>query len=250
MFEAPDSRPSPAGRALAAATHDRVPVVEAGFGHELSAERLDELLLQESLRWLDEPPGEVLAAAVQDVRARLADVSDEDVLRLVVATERVAAWGQAQQLEAIAELARRPGMNPAGRHALDGRSLTIGEIGPALGLTRHAATRRVDLAEHLAVELPDTLTALREGRIDGQRAQAISDELAATPELDAADRAVIEQDALARSATGSAMPCRRSTLRMRPHGTARPVATGGCTRCRSRTGWVSCGVTCPPKRSR
>jgi hypothetical protein len=60
----------------------------------------------------------------------------------------------------------------------------------------------VDLAEHLTTTLPGTLAALRQGRIDPARAQIISDELAGIPDLAAADRAVIEHDALAAAAMG------------------------------------------------
>jgi hypothetical protein len=161
-----------------------------------------EVVLRSSTDWLADAPGGLLAMAVEDRSGRLGEVTDGELLRLVAATERLASWAQARQLEAIAELARRPVLNPAGRHAMDGRSLTIGEIGPALGLARHSATRRVDLAEHLTTTLPGTLAALRQGRIDPARAQVISDELTGIPDLAAADRAVIEHDALAAAAAG------------------------------------------------
>jgi hypothetical protein len=199
--------------ATAGAGRDGVLAVEPDFGHPPQPEMLDALLLRESVDWLDEAPGGLLAEAVADVRARLGDLSEDDVLRLVIATERLTSWVQATQLDGIAELARRPAMNPQGRHVLEGRSLTIAEIGAPLGLTRHASTRRVDLAEQLSVELPATLVALREGRIDTQRAQAICDELAGNPELDPADRMAIEQDALARAEKGETRPQLRDRIR-------------------------------------
>jgi hypothetical protein len=172
-----------------------------------------EVSLRSTTDWLGDAPGGLLSMAIEDRQGRLADASDDDVLRLITATERLTSWAQAVHLSAVAELARRPVMNPAGRHVLDGRSLTAAEIRTALGLTRHAAERRVDLAERLAVRLPATLAALREGRIDCQRAQTISDELAGTPQLATADRAAIEQEALARAESGATRPQLRDWIR-------------------------------------
>jgi hypothetical protein len=172
-----------------------------------------EVSLRSTTDWLGDAPGGLLSMAIEDRQGRLADASDDDVLRLITATERLTSWAQAVHLSAVAELARRPVMNPAGRHVLDGRSLTAAEIRSALGLTRHAAERRVDLAEHLAVGLPATLAALREGRIDCQRAQTVSDELAVTPQLAAADRAAIEREALARAESGATRPQLRDWIR-------------------------------------
>jgi hypothetical protein len=218
MFELPDSvdwsGDRPAGRSGAGAVME----VVTGFGHD-SRRWVERVLVPAAVERLDEPPGELLAAAIEEVRAGLGEVSDGDVLRLVTAVERQAAWAQSVQVEAIAELSRRPSMNPnareAPREALDGRSLTIAEVGAALGLTRYAAARRVDLAEQLAVSLPATLAALRQGRIDKARAEVIAGELADVPELPAGDRAAIEERALTGALDGALDGAARTTSQLR-----------------------------------
>lgn len=197
MFDGPDDCPPREVHLAGAVARGAGPVIEvvAGSGHDRQR-WIERVLIPQAVEQLDEPPDAALAAAVEDVRDQLGQTADVDLLRLVVAAERLTSWLQAVQSDAIAELARRPSMNPNAREALDGRTLTILEIGAALGLTRHAATRRVDLSEQLAVRFPATLEALRDGRIDRSRAQVITDEIGAVPELPAADRALIEERAL------------------------------------------------------
>lgn len=169
--------------------------VVTGFGHD-SRRWVEQGLVPRAVERLDEPPGDLLASAIEDVGARFGETSDDDLLRLVAAVERQTSWERSVQLEAIAELSRRPSMNPQVREALDGRALTIAEIGAALGLTRCSAARRVDRAEQLTVRFPATLKALRQGRIDKARAEVIAGELGDVPDLHAVDRAAIEERAL------------------------------------------------------
>jgi hypothetical protein len=198
MFELPDSAgpgDSPGERCVPGAGRVVVMEVVTGFGHD-SRRWVEQVLVPQAVERLDGPPGDLLAAAIEDVGARLSETSDHNLLRLVAAAERQTSWEQSVQLDAIAELSRRPSMNPQTREALDERTLTIAEIGAALGLTRYSATRRVDLAEQLTVRFSETLKALREGRIDKARAEVIAAELGDVPDLSAQDRAAIEERAL------------------------------------------------------
>ncbi len=158
---------------------------------------------QESLGW------SAAAAALPDADTlrRLAksepfDLSAAELIDFIVCAERLQSFVQALQISAVAEFAR-PGRcgdvsdlvdmltEKGGRAKLsDGsidvdvlealvqeqtRRLAAAEIAAALRQSSIGAARRVDAALEYADELPATLRALREGRIDKARAWVIAD---------------------------------------------------------------------------
>ena len=109
--------------------------------------------------------------------------TDYDVLELVAAWDKVAAWVSQQQLAAIAEFARRPmalGIDPdialasRSRPGEVARSHPDDEIAARLTTSRAAASHRLDLSLTLAAALPQTRAALSQGRIDLAKAEAIA----------------------------------------------------------------------------
>jgi len=158
---------------------------------------------QESLGW------SAAAAALPDADTlrRMAksepfDLSAAELIDFIVCAERLQSFVQALQISAVAEFAR-PGRcgdvsdlvdmltEKGGRAKLsDGsidvdvlealvqeqtRRLAAAEIAAALRQSSIGAARRVDAALEYADELPATLRALREGRIDKARAWVIAD---------------------------------------------------------------------------
>ena len=127
----------------------------------------------------DLAPGAGLAVLLQDVV--LGSVSSGRVLDVVVAAERLVAWAQSRQAEAVAELARRPEMTPQpgpppGRAVpLDAADVTAAEIAPALRISQPAAASRVAVCRTLVDLLPGTMTALRAGRLDWHRTRLVVD---------------------------------------------------------------------------
>lgn len=138
------------------------------------------------------------------------------VVDVIVAAERLIGHLQAAQLAAIAAFTR-PGraapvdgmldmlhdkIGPSGSrdpavvtaHLDDlGRSLAASEIAAALHQSHAGASARVALAVELVHELPDTLAAVSDGRIDIARARTIADR---TRLLPSADRHRVEADIL------------------------------------------------------
>jgi len=158
---------------------------------------------QESLGW------SAAAAALPDAdtlrrlaKSEPADLSAAELIDFIVCAERLQSFVQALQISAVAEFAR-PGRcgdvsdlvdmltEKGGRAKLsDGsidvdvlealvqeqtRRLAAAEIAAALRQSSIGAARRVDAALEYADELPATLRALREGRIDKARAWVIAD---------------------------------------------------------------------------
>ena len=125
------------------------------------------------------------AAAVALAAVTPADLGDADLVEVMQAWERLAAWVAAGQLAAIAELARRrprdyaehgPGHVDAGDPRVQQISeFAVDEVAAALRLTRLAAGVRVQLAVELDGRLPGTAAALHAGRIDVPRARVIMD---------------------------------------------------------------------------
>ncbi|HEU0213784.1 MAG TPA: DUF222 domain-containing protein [Jiangellaceae bacterium] len=115
---------------------------------------------------------------------------EHDLVERVAAVERVKARGDAAQLRAMAELARRPMFAGCAEHGhgdpAHGVRGAASVVSAELRLSPAAAVARVALACELVAELPATLAELDAGRIDGYRARVIAEQtrpLAPVPEL-------------------------------------------------------------------
>jgi len=181
------------GEALMAATEGRGRVLPAAAlgGHAIMA------------------PGPDLAGWLACCPAAGRD--DAALVNSITAWRKVTSWAQAQELAAVAELARRrgvPGARDASGEDCD-RAADAGDRGPAadagreesdpvaeleagfapnevalaLTLTQGGAEYWMDLAVSLSRRLPATLTALSEGTIDLSRAKLI-DQFTGSLELD------------------------------------------------------------------
>ncbi|MFL6130004.1 MAG: DUF222 domain-containing protein [Mycobacteriales bacterium] len=134
-----------------------------------------------------------------------ADVDDGELVELIRAWERVAAWAAAGQLAVVAELARRrPRSWPdaPGRPVGAGDPLVpqisefaVDELAAALRLSRPAAGARLHVAVELG-RLSATRAALADGEIDLPKARAVVD---AVTVLDAPLAAAVEQHILPRA---------------------------------------------------
>jgi hypothetical protein len=149
---------------------------------------------------------------------------DAALVTSITAWRKVTSWAQAQELAAVAELARRrrvAGAADAGGQDCD-RAVDAGDCGPvadagrgdpdpvaeleagfapnevalALTLTQGGAEYWMDLAVSLTRRLPATLTALGEGAIDLNRAKLIDQY---TGSLDARLAGAVERQVLARA---------------------------------------------------
>jgi hypothetical protein len=115
-------------------------------------------------------PGVALAGCAEDAQARLAGLSDDELIGVLRAWRRQTSWAQARELAAITELARRrpadgmplarPGPPPASVS-----EFTAGEVGLALTLTRRSAGAQLDLALALAAR-SGTAAMLEAGEVD------------------------------------------------------------------------------------
>ena len=122
--------------------------------------------------------GMALAGFADDAQARLAALTDDELIGVLRAWRRQACWAQARELAAVAELARRrpaEGTPPAA--ALGGfpaaiSEFTADEVAMALTLTGRAAGVELDLALDLAAR-PATAAALETGQIDLPRAKIL-----------------------------------------------------------------------------
>jgi hypothetical protein len=108
-----------------------------------------------------------------------------ELVEVLVACARQVAHAEARLLEVLAEFAHRradpwPVADSAStaRHPARGSEFAADEVGAALATSRVAAGHRLVLAVDLVERLPATLTALRAGRIDLQRARVIAEETA------------------------------------------------------------------------
>jgi Domain of unknown function (DUF222) len=122
--------------------------------------------------------GMALAGCADDAHARLAALTDDELIGVLRAWRRQACWAQARELAAVAELARRrpaEGTPPAA--TLGGfpaviSEFTADEVAMALTLTGRAAGVELDLALDLAAR-PATAAALETGQIDLPRAKIL-----------------------------------------------------------------------------
>jgi hypothetical protein len=122
------------------------------------------------------PPGASLAAWLGQAEPTTLD--DAGLVNSIAGWRKVTSWAQAQELAAVAEVARRRGV--ADDPSLDrdpARELEAefvpNEIALALTMTQFAAEYWVSLAVSLSGRLPGTLSALRSGLIDLNRARLI-----------------------------------------------------------------------------
>lgn len=168
--------------------------------------------------WQTLPPGPDLAYEL--TRESLSDMPTGGVVELAQAHARLIAHHEALLSEALAELTSRPEYaKRSGQHEHDPVKAAAWEVSLALGWTPGHADARVRDALALVSELPATLDALHEGRIDAYRARVICDEtapLADQPE----QRADVERAALkvADRKTGPALRTyiKREVLRRAP----------------------------------
>ena len=111
---------------------------------------------------------------------RLAGLDDDELTGVMRAWRRLESWCTAGLLAAAAELARRrpaerAAATPPGEFPAQLSEFISDEIAAALTLSGRAATAYLDLALDLAIRLPRTARALREGVIDHLRARIIAD---------------------------------------------------------------------------
>lgn len=107
-----------------------------------------------------------------------------DLVEVVAAWERVAAWASAQSAAAAARLARTPEMNPAWPDRVGRPSapcLAGTELSLRLGRTVRAATRLVATGRMLSTVLTDTGDALATGLVDRAKADVFAEVLAEVP---------------------------------------------------------------------
>ena len=155
-----------------------LPPSGSGFG---SGEVLDTLV-----------PGPSLAGMTDAVTGdgELGRLDDDELVGVLRAWRRLESWSAAGTLSAVAELARRRPTErtaPAQPGAFPEQisEFLTDEIGAALTLTAQAANGCLDVALDLAIRLPETARALREGRIDYLKARLIAEALRALSDEDA-----------------------------------------------------------------
>ena len=122
------------------------------------------------------PPGPPLAAWLG--QAQPATLDDAGLVNSIAGWRKITSWAQAQELAAVAEVARRrgvtddPGLNRDRSRELEAE-FAPNEIALALTMTQFAAEYWMSLAVSLSSRLPGTLSALRSGLIDLNRARLI-----------------------------------------------------------------------------
>jgi hypothetical protein len=117
-------------------------------------------------------------AAVRD--GRLAGLSDDELIGVLRACQRVESWISANLLTAIAELARRRPAEqtvpaPPGKFPEQISEFVSDEVAAALTLTGRAASDRTALSLDLATRLPATARAHHVGLIDYFKVRLISE---------------------------------------------------------------------------
>lgn len=122
-------------------------------------------------------PGPGLADALDS--ARPGDLSDERLIDAIEGWDRMVAWAQVRQCEAIVELAHRRldrGVTLAGQSPWSEQinEFAIDELACVLHLTRVGAQRRLEAAIDLA-GLPATRSAMARGDLDLFRARVLAD---------------------------------------------------------------------------
>jgi hypothetical protein len=182
-------------------------------------------------------PGGPLAgladAATRD--GRLSELDDDELIGVLRAWRRLESWCSSSTLAATAELARRRPADrtpPASATGFPAQlSEFIGdEVAAALTLTGRAADAHLELALDLALRLPATDRAHREGIIDYPKTRLIAD---LTRVLSDEHARQVEDKVLAaagQQTTGQLRAARYwpSILRLRSGAVKRPNAIRGC----------------------
>ncbi|WP_284293133.1 HNH endonuclease signature motif containing protein [Luteimicrobium album] len=107
-------------------------------------------------------------------------MSDEALIEVVAAAERLRSWALGAQVTAVAELTARAGGSSV---AVDGVGA---QVAARLCVTGRAADLLVDLAAGLG-ELPEVADALMDGRVDERRARVLVDAVVDVPQQDRRD---------------------------------------------------------------
>ena len=142
-------------------------------------------------------PGVALASFCEEAtgdNGRCPGASDDELIGVLRAWQRIESWASARRLVVTAELIRR---RPASGGALEGPAelpeiwgkFCPDELAAALAISARAGDKKLALAYDLAGRLPGTARALLEGAIDEYKAQIISE---ATRTLDARGAAAVE----------------------------------------------------------
>jgi hypothetical protein len=224
LFDGPPERPGqPAqpGRAGSLSDRDRAPEA-GGSATEASATFIAEHL----------PAGPGLAAVLaQDTPG---GASDWDLPGMAAGYRRLAAWAQARELAAVAEIAaRRAAANPNIGAGDDGRPRQLppeaaAEVALELRMTQYGASDWTDLGCQLRWRLPGTFAALAAATIDLGRARIIAE---ATGVLSDEHAAAVEGRVLARAGDQTTSQLRaavrRAVLAVDPEG-AEQRRKGAC----------------------
>jgi hypothetical protein len=142
-------------------------------------------------------PGVVLASFADEATGddgRCGDASDNELIGMLKAWQRIGSWVAARRLAVTAELIRRrpaPGClpeGPAGMPPAWGK-FCADELAAATASSARAADKALALAYDIAARLPGTARALHEGEIDEGKARIIAE---ATRALDARGAAAVE----------------------------------------------------------
>ena len=129
------------------------------------------------------------------------EVSNPDLVDVIVGCERLARWAEAVQAAAVAELSRRPIYHPdRSRDEADELRSAGCEVALALKLAPATGEDRVATARRLVEDFPATLDALRVGDIDYRRAKLIT-EVADRVDLEVAHR--VEARVLSKAGHGA-----------------------------------------------
>jgi hypothetical protein len=154
-------------------------------------------------------------------------LSDDEITALLGRLAAAEAWVASAKLGVVVALLCRRGIEGLGTREPDGlpcawRADLADEIMPALGISRNAADKMIDLAWTLQARLPLTAAALNAGVIDPWKAQIISEE---TSVLD--DESAAEAEALIACKLAGKTPAEirkmiaRAAVEADPHGAAK-----------------------------
>jgi hypothetical protein len=135
------------------------------------------------------------AMLMQMLAARpVGEMGADQLIEATAAWGRLIAHSQAMQVRALARFLDMRAREPGG----DGGRFAGDEIGPALGIGRHAAAARLGLASALLTRLPRTLAAMEDGLLELAKAR-ILDEVTANISADQA--AAVESQLLPQAHT-------------------------------------------------
>ena len=142
-------------------------------------------------------PGVALASFCEEATGddgRGRGASDDELIGMLRAWQRIESWASARRLAVTAELIRRrpaPGCAPQGPAELPSAwgKFCADELALTMAISARAGDKKLALAYDLAGRLPGTARALLEGAIDEYKAQIISE---ATRTLHARAAAAVE----------------------------------------------------------